>query len=60
MRLVKPGSAGVEPRDDADENMLLGRVVFLAGCGMKGAAGSASNLSALGRTNIPYPIGQSK
>ena len=30
-RLVMLGSAGVEPREEADENRLLGRAVFLAG-----------------------------
>jgi len=39
IRLVKAGSAGVEPREEADENKLLGRAVFLAGWGMNGAAG---------------------
>jgi hypothetical protein len=29
-RLARPGSAGVEPREEAEENMLLGRVDFLA------------------------------
>lgn len=59
IRFVMPESALVEPRDEPDESMLLGRAGFLAGCGMNDAVGCRT-LSAVGRTNMPCPMGHSK